>query len=135
MHEISIMTQLVNAILDRLKEYDFVRVEEVELSVGELSFLAEDQLRFAFEILSENTPLQGAALVIRESPSIVRCENCGYEGPLRVEDDPKYHIATPIFTCPRCDSPVEVIKGRECEVTNVRLLMEEPEGSDVQTEK
>ena len=133
MHEISIMTQLVKAILDRLKDYDFVGVEEVELSVGELSFLAEDQLRFAFDILTEDTVLHGAKLKIRESPSVVRCENCGYEGPLRVEDDPKYHIATPIFACPRCNSPVEVIHGRECEVTNVRLIMEKEE-ENVQTQ-
>ena len=125
MHEISVMTQLVKAILEKLKEYDFKGVSEVDISVGELAFLAEDQLRFAFEILTENTPLQGAELKIEYSRSIVRCENCGYEGPLRVEDDPKYHIATPIFACPECNSPVEVIKGRECEVTNVKLIVED----------
>lgn len=124
MHEISVMSQLVKAILEKLKEYSFEEVQEVDLSVGELAFLAEDQLRFAFEILTENTPLHGAVLKIEYSQSIVRCENCGYEGPLRVEDDPKYHIATPIFACPKCDSPVEIIKGRECEVTNVRLRVE-----------
>jgi len=125
MHEISVMTQLVKAILEKLKEYDFKGVSEVDISVGELAFLAEDQLRFAFEILTENTPLQGAELKIEYSRSIVRCENCGYEGPLSVEDDPKYHIAMPIFACPRCNSPVEVIKGRECEVTNVKLIVED----------
>lgn len=124
MHEISVMSQLVKAILEKLKEYSFEEVQEVDLSVGELAFLAEDQLRFAFKILTENTPLHGAVLKIEYSQSVVRCENCSYEGPLRVEDDPKYHIATPIFACPKCDSPVEIIKGRECEVTNVRLRVE-----------
>ena len=125
MHEISVMTQLVKAILERLEDYSFVGVKEVELSVGELSFLAEDQMRFAFEILTENTPLHGAELVIKTSPSMVRCSSCGYEGPLRVEDDPRYHIATPIFACPVCESLVDIIKGRECEVTNVKLMVDE----------
>jgi len=127
MHEISVMTQLVKAILEKLKDYEFKEVQEVDLSVGELAFLAEDQLRFAFEILTENTPLQGAVLNIEYARSTVRCKNCGYEGPLKVEDDPKYHIAFPIFACPRCNSPVEIIKGRECEVSNVKLTVESGE--------
>ncbi len=125
MHEISVMSQLIKAILEKLKDYDFTEVREVEISVGELAFLAEDQLKFAFEVLSENTVLNGAELNIKISKSTVSCESCGYEGPLNVEDDPKYHIAFPIFACPKCNSPVEVIKGRECEVTNVRLAIEE----------
>ncbi len=125
MHEISVMGQLIKAILEKLNEYEFKEVQEVEISVGELAFLAEDQLRFAFEVLTEDTALRGAGLVIKSSKSIVKCENCRYEGPLNVEDDPKYHIAFPIFACPKCNSPVEVIKGRECEVTNVRLTIEQ----------
>ena len=55
-------------------------------------------------------------------PAEVKCKDCDYSGPLRVAESEEYHmLPAPVFQCPKCSGPVEVIKGRECTVRNIRM--------------
>ena len=125
MHEISVMTQLVETILEEIEKYDYEKVESVEFVIGELTFLAEEQLKFAFEILSEKTPLKGAELKIIKKDPVIKCKNCDYSGPIEFKEDPTYHMISPYFACPKCEGEVEIIEGRECMVKNVELTLTE----------
>ena len=44
MHEVSVMTSIIDNVRSALLGHDFVKVEEVYLTVGELTFLGLDQL-------------------------------------------------------------------------------------------
>jgi hydrogenase nickel incorporation protein HypA/HybF len=55
------------------------RVTRVVLEVGKLSAILPDALRFAFDLATEDTLLEGAALEILETPGRARCRSCAAE--------------------------------------------------------
>lgn len=122
MHEVSIMSSIINSVLEELKKHRVEKVEEVDLTIGELTFLGEDQLQFAFEILTKNTILEGSKLVIDIEEVAVRCPSCSYEGKADYLKDEVYHTSVPALTCPQCGQGVEVTKGKSCVVRSVKVV-------------
>jgi len=116
------MSSILEQVLDELKGHDVIRVEEVELVVGELTFLGHDQLRFAYEVMTRDTPLEGAELVLMQEGIKVECPSCGYRGGVKYLEDKEYHFSVPVMHCPECDSKVKVIKGRRCGVTSIKVV-------------
>jgi hydrogenase nickel incorporation protein HypA/HybF len=55
------------------------RVRRVELRVGHLRQVVPSALKFAFELLANGTPLEGAELVIEDVPVSGSCRACGVE--------------------------------------------------------
>src|SRR5437764_10212887 len=55
------------------------KVSKVELKVGHLRQVVPSALEFAFELLTNGTPLEGAELVIEDVPARGRCKQCGAE--------------------------------------------------------
>ena len=43
MHEVSVMSSIIDSVLEELKGYQVERVEEVDLTIGALTFLGEEQ--------------------------------------------------------------------------------------------
>ncbi|MGB9635874.1 MAG: hydrogenase maturation nickel metallochaperone HypA [Thermoplasmata archaeon] len=125
MHEFSAMQSIVNTILSKLKEYRVKAVEKVILEIGKLTFLGSEQLKFAFEVLTKDTMLEGAALEILEIEPVVKCEKCGYTGALQYENADIYHVMLPVFRCPSCGGKVEVVRGRECAIKSINMELEE----------
>ena len=64
MHEVSVVSDIVSAILRELENYKVEKVEEVVLVVGEMTSLGQEQLEFAYEIVTKDTKLEGSKLVI-----------------------------------------------------------------------
>ena len=60
MHEVSVVSDIVSAILRELEKYNVVKVEEVILVVGEMTSLGHEQLEFAYEIVTKGTLLEGS---------------------------------------------------------------------------
>jgi hydrogenase nickel incorporation protein HypA/HybF len=120
-HELSIVTGIIDAVREAIKDRDIEAVEEVVVEIGELMFLSPDQMRFVYEALTENTPLQGSRLTIVISRARISCEKCGYEGEITVEEDPLYHYVMPIFSCPECGGSVRITGGRDCYLREVRV--------------
>jgi hydrogenase nickel incorporation protein HypA/HybF len=120
MHEYSIMTDIVNAALATLENYDVESVDTVFLEVGELTFLNPVQLRFCYGVLTENNLLSGSKLEITEKKAGIECPKCGYKGVLkeRPEED---HIRIPRLSCPKCDGEVNIISGRECIIRSIKM--------------
>ena len=54
MHEYSIMSQVIQAILDEAGKNKLNTISKVTLEIGELTFLGEEQLRFCYEVLSKD---------------------------------------------------------------------------------
>lgn len=125
MHEFSTMAEVVRVVEDEARRRN-ARVKEVRLEVGELSFLCEEQLRFAFEVLTEQSDvLRGSKLVIEGVKAEIKCEHCGYEGGVRYADDFAYHFSPPILQCPRCNSfDVRIVKGRGCVVKEIVVTLD-----------
>ncbi len=132
MHEYSVMNQLISALLEGLEdqEREMERIKEVRLEVGELTFLGEDQLNFAFETLSKDSILEGAELNIEKVDSEIYCEECGYKGGIEYSNYPSFHYNVPVISCPECEAKPEIVKGKETKIVGVTAVEKEEEDED-----
>jgi hydrogenase nickel incorporation protein HypA/HybF len=122
MHEFALTSQLVQAVLGEAEKHGASRVVEVHVAIGQLTFLGVDQVRFAYQLLVKNTAMEGSQLVVESVDGRVRCDACGYTGPIGALEDPVYHVTVPTLACPRCDAPVEVIGGREFLIRHIKVM-------------
>ncbi len=74
MHEMGIVAEIVEVVASRAGSAKVVRVA---VEVGKLSTVSPDALRFCFDVATEGTVLEGAALEIRETDGLARCRACG----------------------------------------------------------
>ncbi len=117
MHELSIVSSVVENVIDSLQKYPGARVTEVRLKVGALAAVIEDSLQFCYEIATAETPLEGSRLVINIVPVTLHCDACGADGALE---------SLQSFRCPQCGEPAgDVRHGRELEIEAIEI--DEPE--------
>lgn len=113
MHELSIADAIVAIACEHAGGR---RVARVDVTIGHLRQVVPSALAFAFELVAEGTPVDGAALEIENVPPRVACRRCAAQS--AVNDFP--------LECPRCGSlDVEVIAGEELHVESLELE-EEP---------
>ena len=122
MHELSIATSLVEALLQIAKEQGATKVLAVRLKVGKLRLISLDQLRFSYEILSKATLLEGSRLTIEETPGFTRCPNCGYAREFETSDM-SFHFTLPTMKCPKCATDLKIEGGDECLIMKVRMAL------------
>ena len=122
MHEFSMTTQIVNYVLEEAKKHNAKRVNEVHLIIGKLTFLGIEQVKFTYDLLVKGTIMEGSKLHIEEKDGVVKCNNCGYNGDLKYEDDPVYHVPSPTLNCPKCGGVVNIVGGKECTIKSIKLI-------------
>ena len=115
-------TQIVESVLEEAKKHIARKVTEVHLTIGKLTFLGTEQVRFAYSILTEYTIMKDSKLIIKEKDGVIECQSCGYRGALKFKDDLIYHVPTPIFRCSECGEAVKVVEGRECTIKSIKML-------------
>ena len=112
MHE----TDMTKALIVTMRDWwesqpDRPRITNVHLIVGQFTCVEPASLQFAFDVQTRNTFLEGAALVIQETPLIAFCHTC------QQEYRPEIGIQ---YTCPTCRSPMDDIRsGRELKIDRV----------------
>lgn len=113
MHELSIVSSIVDSVTETLAAYPGARVKEVRLRVGALASVIEDSLQFCYGIATEDTPLQGSALVVKVLPVMAYCDKCKQD----VEID-----SLQSFRCHICREPVSDLRqGRELEIESIEI--------------
>lgn len=121
-HEVSVISGIVNAVLEELEKYDTVKVFNVNILIGDLTLLGEEQLTFAYEIVTRETLLEGSKLNIEREPIGVLCDKCRYEGPVKMLESGDYTAhSIPIMSCPECGGHVKVITGQSCCVKSLDI--------------
>ena len=107
MHELSIVTSVVESVTESLEDYPGARVQEVRLRVGVLSAVVVDSLEFCWGLATEGTPL------VKMVPIVMHCAHCAAD----VELD-----GVQSFRCPRCDEPCSDLRqGRELEIESIEI--------------
>lgn len=125
MHELSIVSSIVDSVTETLAAYPGARVKEVRLRVGALAAVIEDSLQFCYGIATEGTPLEGSILVVKILPVIMHCQSCKKEVQL---------TSLQSFRCPTCDEPVgELRQGRELEIESIEIDEAEPAPVEVKS--
>jgi hydrogenase nickel incorporation protein HypA/HybF len=114
MHEFSVAQEIIKSVLREAENHAAKKIIKIELEIGTITFLNPEQVTFWVEQGMKGTVGEGTEIVVREIEPEIRCEDCGFVGKLRVEEDPKYHFTLPVFLCPACDSrKITITKGRE----------------------
>jgi hydrogenase nickel incorporation protein HypA/HybF len=109
MHELSIADAIVAVASQHA---DGRRVARVEVKVGRLRQVVSSALAFAFDLVAEGTPVEGAELEIDEVPVRVACRECAAES--RATEFP--------LACASCGSlHVDVVAGEELFVDALEL--------------
>lgn len=108
MHELAIAESIVEAIGARCGD---ARVTRVRLSVGRLSGVVPDAIRFCFDLAATGTTVDGARLDIEEPDGWARCRSCGAE----------YRIDDPILLCACGSADVEVLRGHDLTIRSVEV--------------
>jgi hydrogenase nickel incorporation protein HypA/HybF len=122
MHEVAIMSDIIRAALAELGKHDVTAVEEMVLVVGDLTSLGEDQLTFAYEVMTKDTLLEGSRLVVEHEGVVLSCPSCGYDGPAAtLESDYREHTV-PILSCPECGGSVKVTAGEACRISSLKVI-------------
>ncbi len=113
MHELSIAQNIVRIGINTVDKLDEKKVNRVFLQIEDLSGVVKDALEFSFDIATQGTLLEGAALVIEEIPVAIYCATCDAVNDL----SEKYR-----FRCPICQQPsVDIRKGKELEVSSIEV--------------
>lgn len=112
-HELSIVSSIVDSVTEALGAYPGARVKEVRLRIGALAAVVEDSLQFCFELATADTPLEGSKLIVRIVPVMMHCDKCAQD--VGIE-------SLQSFRCPRCGEPVaDLRQGRELEIESIEI--------------
>lgn len=76
MHELSLCESIIETLSAQTRRQGFSRVRQIWLEIGALANVEQDALRFAFEIVRENTVAATAELHIVTLPGRAWCTDC-----------------------------------------------------------
>jgi hydrogenase nickel incorporation protein HypA/HybF len=121
MHELSIASGMVEKLLQFAGENPDKKIVEVRLAVGELSHIEEEQLRFCYEAITAETPLEGSKLEVEKVDAMVICPHCSYRGRPKYWDGALSGIPVATLECPSCGKATEATDGKECAIKSLRF--------------
>jgi len=113
MHELAIVEDLIDQTRTEIENSGQTgRVLRLDLTIGRLSGVYCDSIRFAFDLLSRDTLLEGAELYITEPKATCHCHAC----------DARVEIDEIVVQCPECDGGnVSIDGGRQLLLQSIEL--------------
>jgi hydrogenase nickel incorporation protein HypA/HybF len=123
MHEFTITSSIVEAVLDLARKQGSRKVQEVHLTIGKLRVLSIDQVKFCYDVLAKGTLLEDSKLIVEVTPGNLRCPQCNYTAEFNPENDPLFHFGVPPLVCPQCGNALTIEGGDELVITRVRMLL------------
>ena len=113
MHELSIVSSIVDTVTESLAAYPGARVLEVRLRVGALASVVVESLEFCWGIAAEGTAMEGSKLVENVLPVVMHCVHCRADVELE---------GVQSFRCPKCGEPCSDLRqGRELEIESFEI--------------
>ena len=119
MHELAITEELVKVVDEaRLGAGGDPRVIRVIIKLGRFTAVVPQYVEHYYNMLTEDTPMQGAELVFNEVPVVVLCSDC----------DKEFEVERAEFGCPSCGGAnTDIISGREIFVESIEVADPEEE--------
>jgi hydrogenase nickel incorporation protein HypA/HybF len=116
MHELPVVESILDIVTSTARQSGARRVTSIEIVIGELSSFVDDSIQFYFDILSQQTPAEGARLHFRRVPGTAQCWECGGQ----------FEVHVPLMPlCPACGSArLQVWGGDACSVESIEIETE-----------
>lgn len=112
MHELSIASNIAEAVLQEMERRGIERINTIALRIGRMTDVDVEALAFGFEVITKDTPLDGARLAVEHIAIQAKCRQCGSE----------FEVIDFLFACPECQcSRVDLIHGTELDITYLEI--------------
>lgn len=121
MHEWALAEAVIKTTLDKAKENDLKKIEEIDLKIGEMQSIDMDIFKFALDELMKEQGME-AKIKIDIQKTKFKCNVCGYEwgidkfGLNEEEKEFIHFLPESVFShahCPKCGSQYfEIVEGR-----------------------
>lgn len=112
MHEMSIVTSILNIVEDQARSAGAEIINSIELEIGTLAGIEVDSLEFCFQAARQGTMAADAELVILEIPGRGHCPECRHD----------VDLDHPLAPCPDCGQAViEAHQGRELRIKSINV--------------
>jgi hydrogenase nickel incorporation protein HypA/HybF len=112
MHEMSIARNMIYIIEDEMRRHNAKALRSVHVNIGSFSSIVPEALSFCFEIMTKDTDMDGARLLIDIIPLMGRCVSCNKE----------FEIRDYSFFCPFCEgSRIDTVSGQELTVVEIEV--------------
>jgi hydrogenase nickel incorporation protein HypA/HybF len=112
MHELSLMENVRDLVLEQAALHDAAAVLTIRLRIGSLAGVEPEALRLACGVVMEGTIASGAQLEIEAVPALCHCSPCGRT----------FNADEGVCECPRCGAiSRDLRQGRELELSSLEL--------------
>jgi hydrogenase nickel incorporation protein HypA/HybF len=112
MHEISLAEEVIRMTEDEAQKHNANVISEIVIEVGSLSGVDADAFESALKLISENSVLDKAEIIIRRINGSGFCLNCSAEFPMTQRME----------SCPFCRSfPSEIKGGDEFRIRSLTI--------------
>ena len=114
MHEMSIVTALIEMLDEQVRNHPGARVQTVHVRVGRLRQIEPSTLQFCYNAAVSGTPLENSMLEIEGLDASARCDVCNLI----------FTVQEHWFECPKCGSTKgALVSGNELQLTSVQLAI------------
>lgn len=127
MHEYSLASEIADIVISVGKENNFTKIRQIDVDVGEFSFINPEQVIFWLKLLAEEDPnynlIRGTDFKFHQKKGIINCLQCNYQGSSSNQlDSASMHLLVDvIITCPRCGShSTTITQGRDVVVSSIQ---------------
>ena len=83
MHELFVSQNLLQLALEHAERVSAVRINSIDLLIGDFSSIIDDSVAFHWDIISRDTIAEGAELRFNRVPAKVFCRDCAEENALK----------------------------------------------------
>jgi hydrogenase nickel incorporation protein HypA/HybF len=123
MHEFGLGEEVVKVVLEEMNRITPPprNLRSARVVVGALRRVAPEHLRFAYEVLTRDTPAAGSVLEVTILPVTALCRDCGWQG--QIDDI--------ILLCPGCGAGnLQTLQGMELFLDRLEVEYNDPDDSE-----
>ncbi len=113
MHEYSVTESILQIASEQVAQIPSAsRVTGIKIQLGQLVGFSEESIRFYWQILSEGTRCEGAALCFEHIRAELQCNNC----------NTSVSIPDELIACPTCSSTrAHIVRGNEFLIESIEV--------------
>ena len=113
MHEMSIAQSIIDIVKEEMIRHHVNTLHSIRVQIGRLSAIVPASLSFCFEIMTADTELEGAELLMEIVPLQATCMEC----------NETFEVMDYTFICPHCKSKdIQTLAGQDLTVVEINAI-------------